>query len=452
MFTLKNIACSLFVSAMAAIILPVGAVRAQENDPEPAPSAAELFPLPDKTYGVSSFPAQRQNTASVPSQTGSPQANDVTPFDGAGFRIGTLRGTIELEQQIGHSSNSSNLPAGEPGFFSLSSGALSLTSDWQRHQMQITADGSYRRPFDNEIPGFLEASTALSVRMDLRDGITLTPSLNYSVASQSFSSRAGSSGVERNPLVHTYGASLTLERDIGLFSTSLRGDISRDQYENAELRSGFVIDNSDLDDTEFGATLRLGYNLSPVVKPFIEGRYALRERDQSLDRRGIARDAIVTELRGGIEIDRGDKLNGEFALGFVNERFEDASLEDLSGFTVSSALNWSPFRQTTVSLDLSTSTNPSLLSTTRSGSLVYQGRVSIEHNLTERLTATGFAGLEIETGERGSTTTEIGIGAEYHVSRALSLTAALEAASFDSKLAGADYDDVSALVGVKWQK
>ena len=449
----NHIATSMCLSLIAAAVIGLDLAHAQQLDEEELQILTESRPvLQPRTLGVSSAPTQRENIAATPAQTGVAAQIESEPFEGAGFRLGTMRGTIELEQQIGHASNASDLPNGEPGFFSRTSGALSLTSDWQRHQLQITASGNYRRPFEQEQPGLVEANTAASFRMDLRDGITLTSQINYAAASQSFSSPGGARGVSENPLLHTYGGSIELERDIGMFATSLRGEISRDLYENATRNDGSVIDNSDLNDVEYGLTARLGYNLSPALTPFIEGRYALRERDQRTDRGGTMRNATIMEFKAGLEFDRAEKLTGEFAVGYTTERFEDAGLDDLTGFTVSSSLNWSPYRETTVAFDLTTSTNPALGGPSNNGSLVYDARLSVERNLTERLTATGFAGYEHETGSRGSTTTEFGIGAEYHLTRALSATADLEFTNFDSEVANSDYRDTSVLLGLKWQR
>ena len=449
----NHIAYSLCLSLFATAVAGSHTAMAQQLDDEELQILTENdIAVQPRTLGVSSVPSQRQNIATLPSQTGTAAQSETAPFEGTGFRIGTMRGTIELEQQIGHASNASDLPDGEPGFFSLSNGALSLTSDWQRHQLQLTASGSYRRPFDEDLPGLLNANTVASFRMDLRDGITLTSQLDYAVASQSFSSSAGARGVSENPLLHTYGGSLTLERDVGMFVTSLRGDISRDRYEDAVRNNGIVLDNSDLDDTEYGLTARLGYNLSTAITPFIEGRYAIRERDQQFDRGGTMRDATITEFKAGVEIDRSEKLTGEIALGYVIEQFKDSRLDDLDGLTFSSSLNWSPYRETTVTFDLSTSTNPALGGPSSNGSLVYDGRISIERNLTERLTGTAFAGLARETGSRGSTTTEFGVGAEYHISRELSATADLDVTNFDSKVPNSDYEDISVLLGLKWER
>ena len=415
------------------------------------PPQQDRIRLPDTNHGIASFPQQRPNIAALPSQTGNPARVENDPFSGPGFRIGTLRGAIELEEQIGHSTNVSNVPRGEAGFFSRTSASLSLTSDWQRHQLQVIADGSSRNPFDTDQQDSLEANATIALRMDLRDGITLTPQLAYSVASQSFSSVASTTGVSEQPLIHTGVGSLTLERDIGMFATTLRGEITRDRYEDAQFGNGTSIDNGDLDNIEYGITGRLGYNLSEAVVPFVEGRLAWREFDRETDRIGVNRNAQITELGLGVELDYSEKLNGEISIGYVTESFEEAGLEDLSGLTFASSLNWSPQRETTASFDLTTRTNPSFAGGS-SGSILYNGRLSVARNLTERLTATGFAGLEFETGDQGSTTAELGFGAQYRLSRALSVTADLEYTDFDSKLADSDFTDLSALLGLKWQR
>ena len=50
--------------------------------------------------------------------------------------------------------------------------------------------------------------------------------------------------------------------------------------------------------------------------------------------------------RAGVEVDLGEKLNGEIALGYETYRFDDDRLDDLSGLTIDGLLNWSPQRGT----------------------------------------------------------------------------------------------------------
>jgi len=133
--------------------------------------------------------------------------------------------------------------------------------------------------------------------------------------------------------------------------------VERDEFQSSDLGGGIVQNEGDQNNTEYRATARVGYEVSPAITPFVEGAYAIRDFDQESDRNGNDRDSDIFELRGGVEIDLGEKLNGEIALGYVNEKFDDPLLEDLDAFTINGQLNWSPERDTQIALTLGTTTN-----------------------------------------------------------------------------------------------
>ena len=84
------------------------------------------------------------------------------------------------------------------------------------------------------------------------------------------------------------------------------------------------------------------------------GASSTRMRDDS----GFARSSIWGELRGGLVIDRGEKLSGEVSLGYRREDLEDDRLEDLNVFLANAAILWSPRRLTEVRVDLTTDVSP----------------------------------------------------------------------------------------------
>ena len=56
---------------------------------------------------------------------------------------------------------------------------------------------------------------------------------------------------------------------------------------------------------------------APACRPFMEAAIGRRDFDHTLDDSGFARSSVWGELRGGLVIDRGDKLSGEVSLGFA---------------------------------------------------------------------------------------------------------------------------------------
>ncbi|MEO0328306.1 MAG: outer membrane beta-barrel protein [Pseudomonadota bacterium] len=393
----------------------------------------------------------RANVAAEPVQGGGADTLLEDPFSPTGFRLGIFEGQASLEQSVGYSSNVSQRTDGDGGAFSQSDLTLSLISDWSRHQWRSSLAGTYRRPFDSEETDdiFLFADSGL--RLDLLDGFTLTGTVNYSMQSEEFTSTTLVPGAIDTPLTHTYGGAIELERLDRKVLLALRGSIQRTSYEDADLGGGFTQSQEDQNNNLTSFSLRAGYEISPAVIPFIEGIIGSRSYDEIVDRNGNRRDSDIYELRAGVQVDLGEKIEGEISVGYLTEEFDDPRLDDLNGFTINGLLNWSPERDTLISLTLGTQTNNSI-SANENGSLTYTGRLEIERQITNRFSVNGFAGFEFETNEDDNRTLEIGVGTEYWVNRFLAVTTDLEYQTFTADNAGSDFDEVSGRVGVRLQR
>jgi hypothetical protein len=393
----------------------------------------------------------RDNLAAEPVQSGTTVVEEEDPFAATGFRLGIFEGDLSLEQSVGYSSNISRNVDGEGGAFSQTDVNLGLVSDWSRHELQINLNGSYRRPFDSDEidQPFFSGTTAL--RLDLLDGVTLTTSGFYTAQTQSFTSTTLAPGAVDTPLFENYGGAIELQRADRKLQFTLRGEIDRDIYESASLGGGVTVSQSDLNNTQYGASLRVGYEVSPAITPFVEGGYAIREFDETLDRNGDRRDSNLINLRGGIEFDLGDKMQGEVAVGYVTEQFEDPSLADLRGVTFDGELNWSPERDTQLTLTLGTQTNSSI-NAGENGSIIYNAQIAAERQINHRWSVNGLLGFQRETNDENNTTLEVGVGIEYWVNRFMAMTGDLEYNSFSSDAADADFDEVSARIGVRLQR
>ncbi len=391
------------------------------------------------------------NDAVDPVQTGTAATEEDDPFGATGLRLGTYDVQLSLEQSVGYSSNVSRNAGGEDGGFSQTDVDVSFTSDWSRHEWQTNFSGSFRRPFDNEEIDEPSFTADTRLRLDLIDGVTLTGSAFYTARTQEFTDTTLAPGAVDTPLEENFGGSLELERSDRKFVYALRGSIQNSQFEDADLGGGATVSQEDQGNTLYSIGLRTGYEVSPAVTPFVEGIYSVREFDLEVDRNGNRRDSDTYELRAGIEVDLGEKVQGELAVGYINETFEDPLLEDLSGFTVNGILNWSPERDSLVTLTFGTQTNNSITANDN-GSLIYNARIDYERQVTSRFSFDAYAGVEIETNEADNTTYEMGIGTQYWINRYMALTSDLEYERFSSDTPGSDFDEVSGRIGIRLQR
>ncbi|MDJ0613331.1 MAG: outer membrane beta-barrel protein [Rhizobiaceae bacterium] len=430
-------------SARPARVIPLSP-RIQQRAERASPVGAVFSPQsPDQS--------PRGNVAAEPVQSGEAAVFEPDPFAATGFRLGTFEGDFSFEQSIGYSSNVSQNVDGDGGAFSQTDANLSLISDWSRHQLSIGLIGSYRRPFDSDEVDEPLFNANTEMRYDLVDGYTLTTRSFYTFQTQEFTSATLAPGAVDTPATQNYGGSVELQRTDRKLQFTLRGEIDRDEFDDADLGGGVVFEQDDLNNLEYGATLRVGYEVSPAITPFAEGRYAIRDFELPRDRNGIRRDSEIFELRGGVEIDLGEKAQSELALGYITEDFEDPSLENLDGFTLNGTLNWSPERDTVIALTFGTTTNASI-NPDENGSIIYDVGLSAERQITERWSLTGNLNYQLETNDDRNTTFEAGIGSQYWVNRYLALIANGEYVSFSSDATNSDFDEFSVRAGIRLQR
>lgn len=391
------------------------------------------------------------NIAVNPVQTGTPAAIGIDPFAPIGIRLGTYDLNVSLEQAIGYSSNVSQQAGGDSGGFSDTSVNASITSNWSRHQLQTNINGSYRRPFDDEEIDRPQLLIDSALRLDLIDGYTVTTRGFYNLSTQGFTSSTLAPGAIDNPIQENYGGGFDLQRTDRKLQLTISGDFDRDEFDAAELGGGIIQDESDRNNNEYRLTTRLGYEISPALTPFVEGAYAVRDFDQELDRNGNARDSEIFELRGGVEVDLGEKLIGEIAIGYVNESFDDPLLSNLDALTINGQLNWSPERDTQVLLTLGTQTNDSITAN-ENGSIIYNGRVDIDRQITDRLSLNAFADAQIETNDDNNTTLQIGVGSQYWVNRFVAITSQIDYQRFKTDAPNSSFDATSGQIGVLLQR
>ena len=114
--------------------------------------------------------------------------------------------------------------------------------------------------------------------------------------------------------------------------------------------AGFLL-NLDLARTNyngFGALARASYELTPNLKPFVEGTFDWRVHDAPTDFNGFYRDSSGFTVRGGATVNLTELLRGEASGGYGERHYQDVRLAPLRGPVVDAALIYTPSALTTV--------------------------------------------------------------------------------------------------------
>ncbi|MEL6750490.1 MAG: outer membrane beta-barrel protein [Pseudomonadota bacterium] len=326
------------------------------------------------------------NTPATPVQGGGVTQGD--PFAPLGIRRGAFTFFPTVEQSIGYTSNADFASNGEGSAFSQTNVNLSAVSDWSRHQLRGQIGGGYTTFFNGESDDLPTVNADAQLRLDGGRGLELTFGGAYDLRTESAVSDNINAPdgfiVDGRPIVQRFAGSAEIARRGQLFTPSLRLSADYLTFGDADVAGGGTFSQSTRDNLLTLATLRLGYEVSPAWRPFVEGEVGARLYSEDVDLNGDDRDAFRYGLRAGAEFGSGEILTGNLAVGYANETFKSANLGDLGGLTIDGQIDWSPRRFTTIS---ATGTTEFAGSTDafESGSIIYAGSLGITRDVRPNL-------------------------------------------------------------------
>ncbi len=349
---------------------------------------------------------------------------EADPYAPPGIRIGSFIYYPAVTVSGGFTSNANKVAGGRGSPSVTISPELLVQSDWARHAATLNLNGSWEHFTDGAAPDNPAGKVAATARIDLADRWNIALAGSYAYSQQQVSDPNFPAGATDNPGVHTLDGSVALNGALGRNEFTFETRAVRSAYDNAQA-GDVVIDQHYRDNTLLSGRLRLGYELSPSLTPFVEGQLFERLYDTSLDPNGIARSSDGFAVRAGVAFDASPIWKGELAVGTREEHLDDPALAALRALTVDGSLVWSPTALTTVTTNVSTGFNPST-NAASPGSILYDGSIDLAYayrrNVTFNLTGSAqyerFVGLD----ER-DWTYSVGAAATWKLNRFMQLRA-----------------------------
>ncbi|MFD1198938.1 outer membrane beta-barrel protein [Brucella gallinifaecis] len=397
--------------------------------------------------------SQRENLPALPEQ-GRHLTSQTDPFAPVGIRAGNFILRPSLEQGIRATSNGDNSSTGSGAVLSETTLRVNAESDWGRHQAKIDAAGTLSKSISGQDVSEPRVDIQGNLRFDLSNETTLNAGAGYKLRRESASSPNGVTDALKRPLLHTIHGSLGIERDTGLLFGRATGRVERETYGDAELSSGGTVSQKDRDNTYASITLRGGFAISPALKPFAEIELGKRHFDERIDSNGYDRSGSQYALRGGLMLDRGEKFNGEFSIGYIGATNDDPRLSNISGPSLAASINWSPLRGTDIQFYaqtiVDTSTTPGV-----SGALLHLASLELTRRVRSDLSLNGKLDLNVRNNKDG-TGTDYTIGAQigttYWINRFIGIDARLRHEFQTSEVSYRNYHANSLYVGMKLQR
>jgi len=396
-------------------------------------------------------PPQRMNQRITPLQ-GATLRRDENPFAPIGIRAGSFTLFPTIETGLTATTNGTNSPGGDSAVLSETRLELRGNSDWSRHRFDFGGNLAYQNALSGDVEPELRGGADASLRLDITHSLAAIARLGYSAERESLNSPLAVTGVDRQPLKHQLTASVALEKGLEPLRLTVGGQVTRETYDAARLSDGTEVPQADRDSTLAVARLRVGYEVSPAIMPFVEVEAGRRLYDEDFDSAGYDRSAKRFGARAGVVTDIAEKLSGEVSAGWISEDFEDSRLRRLSGLALAASLQWSPIRGTNVFLDASTTVEGG--SGADSGSILHAASLRVERQLRSNLTGDVSFGVEWRDFEAGGhdLTLHGQASLTWWLNRYAALVARLGHEKRTSSDPSREYDATSVYVGMKLQR
>lgn len=392
-----------------------------------------------------------ERTASIEGRKVKPEDD---PFAAPGVKVGTFLFRPSLEQGFTATSNADSSSTGKSAVLSETALRFTATSDWRENSALITGYGLFRNTVSGEKINDAQGRIDGQLNVDLDNELRAIAKLGYEAAPESASSPDAIAGVTQQPLRQTVDGSLGIEKSVGKMRYALTGAVSHDFYGDAELSNGANVSQKDRDSTLYTATLRTGYQISPALTPFTEVEAGRRVYDLRTDTDGFQRSSTRLGARAGLELDMGEKLSGEFSVGWLREAIDDSRLPAVAGPSINADLKWSPERGTTIGLTGKTEVETTTTAG-ESGDILYSGRLTGERQIRANLTANSALGLDWRdyTGSDGhDLILSAEAGLTWWLNRYAGITTRVRTEKLTSNLLGRDYTANSVYLGLKVQR
>jgi hypothetical protein len=382
---------------------------------------------------------------------------DNDPYAPIGIRGGSLIFFPSVELSAGADSNPSHVSGGASSPYFVVAPELLVQSDWARHSLTADIRGSYTDYTNGSFEPSLNHpyfNSIIDGRIDVTRDTQLLLENRVLVTTSSPGNPNLPANLSTMPIGTTIGGTFGIQQTFNRLFFSLKGLFDRSTYQPSQLVDGESLSNTDQNLNQYAGVARVGYEIDPGLKPFVEVQQDERVHDDKIDFNGQLRNSIGTSVKVGATLDLFTSLTGEIALGYIHRTYQDPNLPDIGGATLDGTLTWKATALTTARLTASSVVNESILQNV-SGTLSRDVNIEVDHALRRWLVINGIVGYgrdEYVGLDRNDNRYFVSGGATYKFTRELSLKGELRHDWLTSNAIGAAYNATSVLLTLRLQR
>ncbi|MGC2134897.1 MAG: outer membrane beta-barrel protein, partial [Xanthobacteraceae bacterium] len=364
------------------------------------PGAVLAIPPPEDFQGSASTPPPgTPPPASLPLGTvphGTLPIAGGDPYEALGIKAGSFLILPAVELSAGYSTNPQAVPGGPGSLYLVVAPELHVRSDWASNSLTADITGSYTDypnsnfqpslnvPYLNaKVDGTLDVTRYTQILLEGRTNVSTdnpgSPNIQFGLATL--------------PIDTTVGGTLGVAEEFGRFDVSLKGMLDRSMYSNGTLTDGESANFDWRAFDQYAGILRLGYEIDPGFKPFVEIDEDTRIHDTQVDIFGENRNSNGSSAKVGADLNLFGSLTGEIAVGYMERDYHDPTLPNIDGATLDGSLLWQATALTSAKFTAQSSIGESSVQGV-SGEFSRSFSLEVDHALRTWLIANAIIGYE----------------------------------------------------------
>jgi hypothetical protein len=419
----------------------------------PVPPAIDFAPYagtpPPGTPPLNTLPLGTQPRRLLPIAAGDPYA-------ALGLQVGSFTLFPSVDLSAGYNTNPEQASGAKPSSLFVVAPELRLQSDWSRHSLTADIQGSYYA-YGADLSPSLDVpylNSTIDGRIDVRHDTQVLLENRFLLATENPGSPNVQVGLARLPINTDIGGTVGLAHEFNRLQVTIKGLVDRNAFDNSTLTDGEIVSNAERNYNQYGGSLRLGYELDPGLKPFVEIDGDERVYDQEFDSFGEQRNSTGTSVEVGSDVNLFGSLTGEMATGYLERVYKDPTLPNIGGVIVNGSLIWQATALTTAKLTAASTVTESAVPGT-SGEFSRDFNIQVDHAFLPWIIGTlqggyghdDYVGLDRQDNRYFALT-----GLTYKLSRDLQAKGTVRQDWLTSNVTGVAYNATSFLLGLRLQR
>jgi hypothetical protein len=271
---------------------------------------------------------------------------ETDPYAALGIRAGSFLLFPSLDLNGAYSTNPERVPGGAtPSPYIVAAPELRVQSDWERHSLTADISGSWTQYTANDLLPSLNTpymNSKIDGRVDVSRDTQINLQLRGIIGTDNPGSPNNSAGLAQLPVNFDTGETVGITQQFNRLTMTFKGTFDRATYDPSLLTNGTLSSNADRNFDQYAGIGRIGYELDPGFKPYVEFEGDERVHDEQFDRNGLQRDSVGISGKAGVAVNLFGSLTGEMAVGYVNRVYRDPTLPNVGGVIEDGALIWQP--------------------------------------------------------------------------------------------------------------